>query len=169
MRIVIIGAGGIGGWLGTRLSASGQQVGFLVHDRTLAALRSGGLTLRDCSGGEPGTVAARIETPLASDAPEELTGALGGDPDLVFVTTKVDALPQLAPTLRRLTGPHHRRRLHPERDQRARTARRRRREGARPARSRPRLLRHHLARKRPHHRQCRLAGPGGVERQRHRS
>ena len=56
MRIVIIGAGGIGGWLGTRLSASGQQVGFLVHDRTLAALRSGGLTLRDCSGGEPGTV-----------------------------------------------------------------------------------------------------------------
>ena len=105
MRIVIIGAGGIGGWLGTRLSASGQQVGFLVHDRTLAALRSGGLTLRDCSGGEPGTVAARIETPLASDAPEELTGALGGDPDLVFVTTKVDALPQLAPTLRRLTGP----------------------------------------------------------------
>ena len=83
MRIVIIGAGGIGGWLGTRLSASGQQVGFLVHDRTLAALRSGGLTLRDCSGGEPGTVTARIETPLASDAPEELTGALGGDPDLV--------------------------------------------------------------------------------------
>ena len=73
MRIVIIGAGGIGGWLGTRLSASGQQVGFLVHDRTLAALRS--------------------------------SGALGGDPDLVFVTTKVDALPQLAPTLRRLTGP----------------------------------------------------------------
>ena len=105
MRIVIIGAGGIGGWLGTRLSASGQQVGFLVHDRTLAALRSGGLMLRDCSGGEPGTVTARIETPLASDAPEELTGALGGDPDLVFVTTKVDALPQLAPTLRRLTGP----------------------------------------------------------------
>ena len=105
MRIVIIGAGGIGGWLGTRLSASGQQVGFLVHNRTLAALRSGGLMLRDCSGGEPGTVTARIETPLASDAPEELTGALGGDPDLVFVTTKVDALPQLAPTLRRLTGP----------------------------------------------------------------
>ena len=33
-----------------------------------------------------------------------LTGTLGGDPDLVFVTTKVDALPQLAPALRRLTG-----------------------------------------------------------------
>ena len=92
MRIVVIGAGGIGGWLGARLAASGQQVGFLVHDRTLAALRSGGLTLRDCSGGEPGTVTARIETPLASDDPRALTETLGGQPDLVLVTTKVDAL-----------------------------------------------------------------------------
>ncbi len=105
MRIVVIGAGGIGGWLGARLAASGQQVGFLVHGRTLAALRSGGLTLRDCSWGKPGTVTARIETPLASDDPQALTDALGGEPDLVLVTTKVDALPQLAPALRRLTGP----------------------------------------------------------------
>ncbi|WP_296537029.1 ketopantoate reductase family protein [uncultured Actinomyces sp.] len=105
MRIVVIGAGGIGGWLGARLAASGQQVGFLVHGRTLAALRSGGLTLRDCSRGKPGTVTARIDTPLASDDPQALTDALGGEPDLVLVTTKVDALPQLAPALRRLTGP----------------------------------------------------------------
>ena len=105
MRIVIIGAGGIGGWLGAHLSASGQQVGFLVHGRTLAALRSGGLMLRDCSGGEPGTVTGRIETPLASDDPVALTGTLGGEPDLVLVTTKVDAIPQLAPALRLLTGP----------------------------------------------------------------
>ena len=105
MRIVVIGAGGIGGWLGARLAASGQQVGFLVHGRTLAALRSGGLTLRDCSGGEPGTVTARIETPLASDDPRALTETLGGEPDLVLVTTKVDALASLAPALRVLTGP----------------------------------------------------------------
>ena len=105
MRIVVIGAGGIGGWLGARLAASGQQVGFLVHGRTLAALRSGGLTLRDCSRGKPGTVTARIDTPLASDDPQALTDALGGEPDLVLATTKVDALPQLAPALRRLTGP----------------------------------------------------------------
>ena len=105
MRIVVIGAGGIGGWLGARLAASGQQVGFLVHDRTLAALRSGGLTLRDCSRGDPGTVTARIETPLASEDPQALNDALGGEPDLVLVTTKVDALPQLASALRALTGP----------------------------------------------------------------
>ena len=105
MRIVVIGAGGIGGWLGARLAASGQQVGFLVHGRTLAALRSGGLTLRDCSRGDPGTVTARIETPLASEDPQALNDALGGEPDLVLVTTKVDALPQLASALRVLTGP----------------------------------------------------------------
>ena len=105
MRIVVIGAGGIGGWLGARLAASGQQVGFLVHDRTLAALRSGGLTLRDCSRGDPGTVTARIETPLGSEDPQALNDALGGDPDLVLVTTKVDALAPLAPALRALTGP----------------------------------------------------------------
>ena len=105
MRIVVIGAGGIGGWLGARLAVAGQQVGFLVHGRTLEALRSGGLTLRELSGGEPGTVTARIEQPLASDDSDRLVDALGGYPDLVFVTTKVDALAELAPALKRLTAP----------------------------------------------------------------
>jgi len=105
MRIVVIGAGGIGGWLGARLAASGQQIGFLVHGGTLEALRLEGLTLLDGSGGEPGTVTARIEQPLASDDPDRLVDALDGCPDLVLVTTKVDALPALAPALKRLTGP----------------------------------------------------------------
>lgn len=105
MRIVVIGAGGIGGWLGARLASTGLQVGFLVHGRTLEALRSEGLTLLDGSGGEPGTVTARIDEPLVSHDPGTLVGALGGHPDLVFVTTKVDALPGLAPALRRLIGP----------------------------------------------------------------
>ena len=105
MRIVVIGAGGIGGWLGARLASTGQQVGFLVHGRTLEALRSEGLTLLDGSGGEPGTVTARIDEPLVSLDPGTLVDALGGHPDLVFVTTKVDALPGLAPALRRLIGP----------------------------------------------------------------
>ena len=105
MRIVVIGAGGIGGWLGARLASTGQQVGFLVHGGTLEALRSEGLTLLDGSGGEPGTVTARIDEPLVSQDPGTLVDALGGHPDLVFVTTKVDALPGLAPALRRLIGP----------------------------------------------------------------
>ena len=105
MRIVVIGAGGVGGWLGARLAASGQQVGFLVHGRTLKALRSQGLTLLDCSGGAPGAVTARIDEPLASQDPGVLVNILGAYPDLVLVTTKVDALPELAPALRRLTGP----------------------------------------------------------------
>ena len=105
MRIVVIGAGGIGGWLGARLAVTGQQVGFLVHGHTLEVLRFDGLTLRELSGGEPGTVTVRIEQPLASDDPDRLIDALGGYPDLVFVTTKVDALAELAPVLKRLTAP----------------------------------------------------------------
>ena len=87
MRIVVIGAGGIGGWLGARLASTGQQVGFLVHGRTLEALRSEGLTLLDGSGGEPGTVTARIDEPLVSLDPGTLVDALGGHPNLVFVTS----------------------------------------------------------------------------------
>jgi len=105
MRIVVIGAGGIGGWLGTRLAASGQHVGFLVRGRTLQALRTGGLTLRDRSGGGAGTVTARVEHPLVGEDPDTLVSAMGGYPDLVLVTTKVDALFGLTPVLRRLTGP----------------------------------------------------------------
>ena len=105
MRIVVIGAGGIGGWLGTRLAASGQHVGFLVRGRTLQALRTGGLTLRDRSGGGAGTVTAHVEHPLVGEDPGTLVSAMGGYPDLVLVTTKVDALFGLTPVLRRLTGP----------------------------------------------------------------
>ncbi len=39
MRIVVIGAGGIGGWLGTRLAAIRQHVGLQVHHPTRAAQR----------------------------------------------------------------------------------------------------------------------------------
>ncbi|WP_167146125.1 ketopantoate reductase C-terminal domain-containing protein [Actinomyces sp. ZJ308] len=77
MRIVVIGAGGIGGWLGARLAASGQQVGFLVHGRTLKALRCGGLTLRDCSNGEPGAVTARVYAAVVSPGTVRTIGSAG--------------------------------------------------------------------------------------------
>ena len=55
-----------------------------------------GLTLLDGSGGEPGTVTARIEQPLASDDPDRLVDALDGCPDLVLVTTKVASMSSTA-------------------------------------------------------------------------
>lgn len=101
MRIVIIGAGGIGGWLGARLAAAGDDVGFLVHGATLEALRTGGLTLL----GPDGEKLVRIGSPLASDDADSLLDALGGHPDAALVTTKVDAIADLGPALRTLTDP----------------------------------------------------------------
>ena len=104
MKIVIVGAGGIGGWLGARLAAGGQRVAFLVPGATLEALRAGGLTLLERTGGPPGKVASRIEAPVVDADPARLLDALGGTPDIVLVTTKVDAVAALADPLRALTG-----------------------------------------------------------------
>ena len=114
--IVIIGAGGIGGWLGTRLVDAGARVAFLVHGRTLEALNTSGIRLvRDdgvdgAMSGAPGrgprrTVLAEITEPIAHEDPGELLRELGGHPDLVIVTTKVDAVVGLLPAIRTLTGP----------------------------------------------------------------
>ena len=97
----VIGAGGIGGWLGTRLAEAGHHVGFLVHGATLEALRRRGLTLI----GPEGSVSARIEAPVAAADPAELLAALGSRPRAVLLTTKVGAITGLAPALRALTGP----------------------------------------------------------------
>ena len=101
MDIAVIGAGGIGGWLGTLLAEAGHRVGFLVHGATLEALRRAGLTLT----GPEGSVRARIEAPVAAADPAELLEALGSRPQAVFLATKVGAITGLAPDLRALTGP----------------------------------------------------------------
>ena len=101
MDIVVIGAGGIGGWLGTRLADAGHRVGFLVHGATLEALGRRGLTLT----GPGGSVRARIETPVAAADPAELLRALGRRPQTVLLATKVGAIHGLAPALRALAGP----------------------------------------------------------------
>jgi 2-dehydropantoate 2-reductase len=45
MRVLVIGAGAIGGWLAAVLSRGGAEVAMLARGATLAALRSSGLTL----------------------------------------------------------------------------------------------------------------------------
>ena len=45
MRVLVIGAGAIGGWLAGVLSHGGAEVSVLARGATLAALRSDGLTL----------------------------------------------------------------------------------------------------------------------------
>jgi 2-dehydropantoate 2-reductase len=45
MRIVVIGAGAVGGWLAGALSRGGAEVGLVARGATLDAIRAGGLTL----------------------------------------------------------------------------------------------------------------------------
>tara|TARA_B100000676_G_scaffold309445_2_gene373034 strand:+ start:2684 stop:3607 length:924 start_codon:yes stop_codon:yes gene_type:complete len=53
MRVLIMGAGGVGGYLGARLASQGMDVGFVARGAHLAAMRRRGLILR---GVEPLTL-----------------------------------------------------------------------------------------------------------------
>lgn len=94
MKVCIVGAGAIGGFIGTRLARSGQaQVSALARGETLAALRKHGWRLR--MSGE------LLSAPTqASDDPAAL-----GVQDLVIIALKGQALPALAPRLAPLIGP----------------------------------------------------------------
>ncbi|MGH6613340.1 2-dehydropantoate 2-reductase [Sphingomonas sp.] len=92
MKIGIVGAGAIGGWLGVRLARSGHAVSVLARGDTLAALSDRAWRLE--IGGETLDVKVR-----ASERAEAL-----GPQDVVFVTVKGPALPALARTLTPLVG-----------------------------------------------------------------
>ena len=45
MRIAIMGSGGVGGYVGARLAAAGEEVVFIARGPHLAAIRNNGLQL----------------------------------------------------------------------------------------------------------------------------
>ena len=97
MKIVIFGAGAVGGHVAARLgsaaAAAGLQVAAVARGAQLAAIVERGLTL--WIGEE------RYSTRLhATDRPETL-----GIQDVVFVALKSSVLPAAAPALRPLIGP----------------------------------------------------------------
>ena len=95
MKACVVGAGAIGGFLGTRLALSGEaQVSALARGTTLVALRDHGWRLRQ----DDRLLSAPAA--LASDDPREL-----GPQDLLILTLKGPALPPLAPSLAPLLGP----------------------------------------------------------------
>jgi 2-dehydropantoate 2-reductase len=52
MRLLIVGAGGVGGYFGARLARAGEAVTFLARGRQLEAIRRNGLTVRSAVEGE---------------------------------------------------------------------------------------------------------------------
>ncbi len=94
MKVCVVGAGAIGGFLGTRLAAAGQaEVTALARGATLQALRLHGWRLIEHG--------ALLQVPArAEDDPRTI-----GVQDVVVLTVKAPSLPALAPYLAPLLGP----------------------------------------------------------------
>jgi len=78
MNIVIIGAGGVGGYFGARLAASGSNVTFIARGTHLAAMRESGLRVESALGD------LRIHPVNATDDPTAVA-----PPDLVIIAVKL--------------------------------------------------------------------------------
>jgi len=93
MRFAIVGAGGVGGYLGVRLTQAGHDVAYLARGRSLAALRDTGILLESPHG------PVRLGPQRASDDATAL-----GPADAVIVTVKLYDLTDIAPKLAPLLG-----------------------------------------------------------------
>ena len=92
MKIAIVGAGAIGGFLGVRLALAGEQVSFLARGANLAAIRSNGMILRAEDGSEE-----HAQGIAAFERPED-----AGPHDVVLLTVKAHQVAPLAEGLRHL-------------------------------------------------------------------
>jgi 2-dehydropantoate 2-reductase len=93
MRIVIAGAGAIGGYIGAKLAKQGADVVLFARGAHLRAMQQQGLRVE---GGEE-----------SFEVHPEVTGSLDsiGRADVVFLGVKAHSLTDLAPQLRPLLGP----------------------------------------------------------------
>ena len=94
MKIVMFGAGGVGGYFGGRLAQSGCDVSFVARGAHLEAIRRDGLRLVSPKGD------AHVTSVRASADPAEL-----GVADVVFLTVKMYDVDTAAATLGPLLGP----------------------------------------------------------------
>jgi 2-dehydropantoate 2-reductase len=95
MRIAVMGSGGVGGYVGGRLAAAGQDVTFVARGTHLAAIRVHGLALRSALGD------VLIRPAQASDDPAAI-----GPVDLVIFAVKLYDTEAAAAATRPLVGPH---------------------------------------------------------------
>jgi 2-dehydropantoate 2-reductase len=95
MRIAIVGAGGVGGYFGGRLAASGADVTFLARGAHLDAMRAHGLRIESPKG--------NVHLPRV-DATDD--AAAIGPVDIVFFTVKLYDSEAAAHVLPALVGPN---------------------------------------------------------------
>jgi len=95
MRIAIFGAGGIGGYLGGRLSQAGEEVVLIARGEHLQAIRDHGLRVDSIKGDFVATPA------LATDNPTE-----AGTVDAVILGVKAWQVTDAAKAMRPMIGPN---------------------------------------------------------------
>jgi 2-dehydropantoate 2-reductase len=92
VKVVVVGAGGVGGYFGGRLVQSGVDVGFVARGKHLESLRADGLRVRSVRGD--------FEVPVAAtDDPSVL-----GPADYVLVTVKSYDTDEVAHSIRPVVG-----------------------------------------------------------------
>jgi 2-dehydropantoate 2-reductase len=95
VKFAIVGAGAIGGYLGTRLALAGEQVTFIARRRNLEAINAEGFRLVEEDGSQQHATTVRAVEQMADAGPQ----------DVVLVTTKAHQLRELVPQIRGLFGP----------------------------------------------------------------
>ena len=95
MKIAIVGAGAIGGYLGTKLALAGEEVTFIARNQNLAAINANGFRLQLEDGSQQHASAVRAVQNMAQAGPQ----------DAVLLTLKAHQLRDVLPDLRALFGP----------------------------------------------------------------
>ena len=95
MKISVVGAGAIGGYLGAKLARAGEDVTFIARNRNLEAIRARGFRLILEDGSEEHAPTAKAVQHMADAGPQ----------DVVLITLKAHQLREVLPDLRALFGP----------------------------------------------------------------
>ena len=96
MKIAVVGAGAIGGYLGAKLSRAGEQVTFIARNKNLDALNARGFRLILEDGTEEHAPDVRAVQRMAEAGPQ----------DAVLLTVKAHQVRDVLPELRDLFAPH---------------------------------------------------------------
>lgn len=95
MKIAVVGAGAIGGYLGAKLARSGEEVTFIARNRNLEAINARGFRLILEDGTEEHAPTAKAVQHMADAGPQ----------DAVLLTLKAHQVKDVLPGLRELFGP----------------------------------------------------------------
>ena len=94
MRIVVLGAGGVGGYFGAKLARAGEDVTFVARGAHLAAIRAAGLRVRSTIEGEAVVTVSAVE---------DTTGLAPAD--VVLLTVKAYGTEAVLERARGVVGP----------------------------------------------------------------